>query len=173
MDIVANWAWRLCGGAQRRKNRAKNDRARRPRPTPMTLSEFSKMALALIEHHEGRRAFPYYDSVGKISIGIGRNLADRGLSDDEISLLFLNDMRLSRQICQQLFVNFDSIAPTRQAALLSMAFNLGAPRLGKFHNMRAAIAADDWRLAAAEALDSKWARQLPARAAEIAGLLRG
>ena len=48
-----------------------------------------------------------------------------------------------------------------------------APRLGKFHNMRAAIAADDWRLAAAEALDSKWARQLPARAAEIAGLLRG
>ena len=48
-----------------------------------------------------------------------------------------------------------------------------APRLGKFHNMRAAIAADDWRLAAAEALDSKWARQLPARTAEIAGLLRG
>ena len=102
-----------------------------------------------------------------------RNLADRGLSDDEISLLFLNDMRLSRQICQQLFVNFDSIALTRQAALLSMAFNLGAPRLGKFPNMRAAIAADDWRLAAAEALDSKWARQLPARAAEIAGLLHG
>ena len=54
-----------------------------------------------------------------------------------------------------------------------MAFNLGVPRLGKFHNMRAAIAADDWRLAAAEALDSKWALQLPARAAEIAGLLRG
>jgi lysozyme len=121
----------------------------------MTLSEFSKMALALIEHHEGRRAFHYYDSVGKISIGIGRNLVDRGLSDNGISLLFLNDMRLSRQICQQLFVNFDSIAPIRQAALLWMAFNLWALRLGKFHNMRAAIAADDWRLAAAEALESK------------------
>ena len=120
------------GGVQRRKNRAKNHRARRPRPTPMTLSEFSKMALALIEHHEGRRAFPYYDSVGKISIGIGRNLADRGLSNDEISLLFLNDMRLCRQICDRLFVNFDCIDPTRQAALLSMAFNLGVPRLGKF-----------------------------------------
>jgi hypothetical protein len=39
--------------------------------------------------------------------------------------------------------------------------------------MRAAIAADDWRLIAAAALNSKWARQLPARAAEIAGLLRG
>ena len=54
-----------------------------------------------------------------------------------------------------------------------MAFNLGAPRLGKFHNMRATIAADDWRLTAAEVLDSKWVRQLPAWAAEIAGLLRG
>ena len=40
-------------------------------------------------------------------------------------------------------------------ALLSMAFNLGAPRLAKFHKMRAAIAADDWQ------------------AAEIARLLRG
>jgi lysozyme len=137
----------------------------------MTLSELSKMALTLIEHHKGRRAFSYYDSVGKISIGIGRKLADRGLSDNEISLLLLNDMRLSRKICQQLLVNFDSIAPTRQAALLSMAFNLGAPRSGKFHNMRAAIAADEWRLAAA--LCSKWTRQLPARAAEIAALLRG
>ena len=130
-------------------------------------------ALRGVNHHEGRRAFHYNDSVGKISTGIGRNLADRGLYDDKISLLFLNDMRLSRQICQQLFVNFDSIAPTRQAALLSMEFNLVAPRLGKFHNMRAAIAADDWRLATAEALDSKWAWQLPARAAEIASLLRG
>ena len=54
-----------------------------------------------------------------------------------------------------------------------MAFNLGMSRLGIFHDMRAAIAADDWRLAAAEALDSKRARQLPARAAEIVGLLRG
>ena len=72
-----------------------------------------------------------------------RNLADRGLSDDEMSLLFLDDMRLSRQICQQLFVYFNSIAPTRQAALLSMAFNLGALRLSKFHNTRAALAADD------------------------------
>jgi len=54
-----------------------------------------------------------------------------------------------------------------------MAFNLGAPRLAKFHKMRAAIAADDWQAAAAEALASKWAGQVPRRAAEIARLLRG
>ena len=103
----------------------------------------------------------------------GRNLTDRGLSDDEINLLFINDMRLARQICRRLYADFSSFSPDRQAALLSMAFNLGAPRLAKFQKMRAAIAADDWQAVAAEALASKWAGQLPQRAAEIARLLRG
>jgi len=82
-------------------------------------------------------------------------------------------MRLARQICHRLYADFSSFGPDRQAALLSMAFNLGAPRLAKFHKMRAAIAADDWQMAAAEALASKWAGQVPRRAAEIARLLRG
>jgi len=81
-------------------------------------------------------------------------------------------MRLARQICHRLYADFSSFGPDRQAALLSMAFNLGAPRLAKFHKMRAAIAADDWQ-AAAEALASKWAGQVPRRVAEIARLLRG
>jgi lysozyme len=62
----------------------------------MTPAEFSKTLLDLIEHHEGHRAFAYYDIVGKLTIGVGRNLTDRGLSDDEINLLFINDMRLAR-----------------------------------------------------------------------------
>ena len=82
-------------------------------------------------------------------------------------------MRLARQICRRLYADFSSFPPDRQAALLSMAFNLGAPRLAKFNKMRAAIVADHWQAAAAEALASKWAGQLPRRAAEIARLLRG
>ena len=139
----------------------------------MTAAEFFRPMLDLIEHHEGRRAFPYHDTIGKLTIWVGRNLTDRGLSDDEINYLFINDMRLARQICCRLFAEFPSFTPDRQMALLSMAFNLGAPRLAKFHNMRRPIAADDWQQAAAEALDSKWAGQLPARAADIAGRLRG
>jgi len=88
-------------------------------------------------------------------------------------LLFINGIRLAQQICRRLYADFSSFPPDRQAALLSMAFNLGAPRLAKFHKMRTAIAADDWQATAAEALASKWAGQLPRRAAEIARLLRG
>ena len=47
---------------------------------------------------------------------------------------------LARQICCRLFAEFPSFTQDRQMALLSMAFNLGAPRLAKFHNMRRAIA---------------------------------
>ena len=56
--------------------------------------------------------------------------------------------------------------------LISMAYNLGGPRLAGFRRMRAAIAADDWPRAAAEALASRWAQQTGRRAIHIADLMR-
>ena len=63
-------------GAGGNINKGNSPHMRRSRPGPM---------LDLIEHHEGRRAFPYHDTVGKLTIGVVRNLTDRGLSDDEIN----------------------------------------------------------------------------------------
>jgi len=139
----------------------------------MPMPAISKTACDLVRQHEGCRAFPYVDTVGKLTIGIGRNLTDRGLAPDEISYLFRNDMQLAQKICLNLFTGFSDYDAVRQAALLSMAFNLGAPRLAKFQKMRAAINAGDWQHAASHALHSKWARQVPERAANIAALLRG
>ena len=53
----------------------------------------------LVQRHEGRRQFPYYDKRGKLSIAVGRNLNDRGLADDEIDYLFANDLVIALQIC--------------------------------------------------------------------------
>ena len=53
---------------------------------------------ALIRQYEGVSALPYEDSVGKITIGIGRNLTDRGLSVDEVEMLFANDMKIAAEI---------------------------------------------------------------------------
>ena len=76
--------------------------------------------------------------------------------------------------CRRLFASrFTAASWPRQAALTSMAFNLGAPRLAGFRRMRDAIACDDWQLAATEALDSRWAAQTGRRAQHIAGMLRG
>lgn len=57
-------------------------------------------------------------------------------------------------------------------ALAEMAYNLGWPRLSGFHDMLAACRAGDWRKAAAECLDSDWARQVKGRALRIAGQFR-
>ncbi|MGC6496779.1 MAG: glycoside hydrolase family protein [Candidatus Puniceispirillaceae bacterium] len=129
---------------------------------------------ALITRHEGRRAFAYHDSRGILTIGVGRNLRDRDLGEDEIDLLLTNDIALARDDCRRLFDSmFTAASWPRQAALVSMAFNLGAPRLAGFQRMRDAISCGDCQLAASVALDSRWAVQTGRRAHHIAGMLRG
>jgi len=128
----------------------------------------------LITRHEGRRTHPYTDTVGNLTIGVGRNLTDRGLSGDEIDYLLANDIAIADAVCTDLFGwrVFRNASKPRQYALISMAFNMGGPRLAGFANMIAAVRAGDWNRAADEALDSRWARQVGTRATEIAAMLR-
>ena len=140
------------------------------RKTPSNIIAASR---DLVQRHEGRRQFPYYDTRGKLTIAVGRNLNDRGLADDEIDYLFANDLIIALQICQDLYPCFASFTPARQAALISMAFNLGKPRIAGFRRMRAAINRGNWQGAADEAENSLWARQTRHRATDIAARLRG
>jgi lysozyme len=80
---------------------------------------------------------------GKLTIAVGRNLTDRGLADDEIDYLFANNLVFALQICQDLYPSFASFTSARPAALISMAFNLGKPRLAGFRRMRGAIHRDN------------------------------
>ena len=81
---------------------------------------------------------------------------------------------IALQICQDIICHvFASFTPARQAALISMAFNLGKPRLAGFRRMRAAINRGNWQGAADEAENSLWARQTRHRATDIAARLRG
>ena len=50
----------------------------------------------LISKHEGLRLFPYADTVGKLTIGFGRNLTDIGISRDEADALLTNDLDRAR-----------------------------------------------------------------------------
>jgi lysozyme len=67
---------------------------------------------------------------------------------------------------------FLSLNPVRQVVLANMAFNMGMPTLLTFGRMLGALAEKDWDRAAAEVLDSKWARQVGSRATELAELMR-
>ena len=138
---------------------------------PVRKTERARL-LDLLIRNEGRQTHPYRDIFGKISIGIGRNLSDRGLAVDEIDLLFANDVAIALAISGDLFgVAFSATAPACQMALISIAFNLGGPRLASFRRMRAAIHHDKWMQAASEARHSCWAKKVGRRSTEIAGIM--
>lgn len=129
-------------------------------------------ALDQLTRHEGLKLKPYRDTVGKLTIGVGRNLDDVGISVDEAMLLLDNDLDKAEQELQARFPITRHMTGPRYYALVNMAFNLGITRLAKFQRMWQAIGDDDWDRAAAEALDSKWARQVGTRAQEIAEMMR-
>ena len=129
-----------------------------------------ELADALIEGHEGRRNKLYQCTAGKWSIGIGRNLEDRGLRDDEIELMFANDL-LEASDALLKYPWYEKLNAPRQAAMLDMMFQLGQTRFAKFRNMIEALAAGDYKLAASEALESKYAKQVPERAWRIASII--
>src|SRR5579872_5460595 len=92
-----------------------------------------------LELDEGRRPRLYQDSRGKWTIGIGRNLSDRPLSDDEIDYLFANDLRMIQGQAAT-FPWFAALDDVRQGAILNLLFNMGLPTLLTFHHFLAAMA---------------------------------
>lgn len=117
------------------------------------------------------RLTPYVDSVGKITIGCGRNLTDRGISEDE-ARQFL-DTDINHAILDlTVFPWFPDLDQVRQRALVDLCFNIGLPRLKGFRKMLAAIERREWDVAAHELLDSRYAEQVGKRARTLAAMLR-
>ena len=139
--------------------------------------------------HEGLRLTVYKDSLGIDTIGIGRNLQDRGISKEELDELdipsidhiyedgiteadaiFLaeNDVQIVEEELVRAHPCVEELDAVRQLVLVDMAFNLGVPRLCKFKKMWAAVEAKQFDTAAKEMLDSRWARQVKSRSTKLA-----
>ena len=136
----------------------------------MTSADRDALRAQLIRH-EGLRLFPYIDTVGKTSIGVGRNLTDRGITDAEARLLLDNDINAVLNGLQ-VFAWFGVLDPVRQRAFCDLCFNLGLPRLRGFVKMLDAAGRSDWGTAATELLDSAYAKQVGQRAQTVAAQLR-
>ncbi len=125
-----------------------------------------------LKRHEGFRRKPYLDTVGKLTVGFGRNLEDVGINMVEAEYLLKKDVRQVRQRLMDQLPIFLELSPIRQAVLENMAFNLGLDGLMRFKRMLAAINYGDYTLAAKEMLDSKWAKQVGSRAVELADQMK-
>ncbi|GAB3123810.1 hypothetical protein GCM10027256_18490 [Novispirillum itersonii subsp. nipponicum] len=134
---------------------------------------FDETALAAdLRRDEAVRLLPYRCTAGKLTIGIGRNLDDVGISAEEAAVLLGNDIRRVLAGLDRQLPWWRGLSAGRQRALANMAFNLGLPRLLGFRQMLAALQAGQWEEAARQALDSKWAGQVGERADRIARLIR-
>ena len=130
-----------------------------------------EIACVLIEREEGRRAAPYHDSRGKVTVGVG-HLCEPGegapFPDAAIDALFFEDRQIARNGARRFLedhsIDIERIGAARFAVLMSMAFQLGAGGLRQFRRFGAALAAGNFERAAAEMRDSRWHRQTTARA---------
>lgn len=128
---------------------------------PSASSEDPELDKRIIEH-ESKERYGYTDSLGYLTIGIGRNIDKRsgkGLSDDEMMYLYGNDLTACKNHLET-FTWFNKLDMVRRGVMLEMRFNLGPDRFLGFKKMIAAVQAKDYQTTVKEMKDSKWATQI-------------
>ena len=116
---------------------------------------------------EGFRQFPYKDTVGILTVGIGRNLEAVGISKDEAIYMLQNDIDQCEKHLDSTLPWWRYLSAARQSALVNMCFNLGISRLLKFKKFLSALNKQNYDEAAKEMLASKWAEQVGQRAVRL------
>jgi lysozyme len=120
---------------------------------------------------EGLARKPYTDTEGKLTIGIGHNLTDKGLTERQIYSIFGDDVDEVRAGLNRDVSWWMQLSEPRQRVLADMAFNMGTSGLLGFPKMLAAAQRGDFQTAAAEMRNSLWARQVGHRAEVLAGMM--
>lgn len=129
---------------------------------------------ALVEQlilHEGLRLKPYMDSVGKITIGIGRNLSDTGITKAEALTLLDHDLDDAVADCAS-FPWFATLDPIRQRVVCDLRFNLGPARFRTFRRFLRALDEQDYWRAAKALQDSLWYQQVKTRGVRLVHMMR-
>jgi lysozyme len=124
----------------------------------------------ILIRHEGLKLKPYRCTAGKLTIGVGRNLDDNGITEAEARMMLRYDIEASRLSLLK-YKWFNSLDPVRQDVIINMVFNLGLPRFLQFKKTIAFLQAKDWEGAATEMVNSKWAKQVGNRALELAAMI--
>ena len=137
--------------------------------------------------HEGLRLKPYRCTAGKLTIGIGRNLDDCGISQTEAYVLLENDIQnCEKQLLDEIPEIYNPLDEVRKSVLLNMCISIPQSRFASlrepcylgingllgFKNTLVFVKAGDWERAANNMLVSRWAKQVGRRAIELSELMR-
>lgn len=124
-----------------------------------------------VKNDEGFVARPYHCSAGFQTIGYGWNLESTPISEKAATAILQEQLIDCIEQCANL-PWFGPLSDARQRVIVNMTFNLGFAGMLKFKNMIEAIQYGNFNDAAAEMLDSRWARQVGARADRLAEMMR-
>lgn len=138
----------------------------------MDVTPEAKLKLRnLLISHESYKQFPYTDNSGNLTIGIGRNLTDRGISNTEALNLLDNDIYFFFNKLNNYLESFYLLDSNRQIALIDMCFTLGVHGFLGFKDLIESVNKRDWKKAHADMINSKWAEQVRERATQLATII--
>ena len=116
----------------------------------------------------------YLDHLNLPTVGIGHLVTEwdeeygkpvgTPISDDRVNELFDQDVQVTIDECKLLYNDFDELPEEAQQIIANMMFNMGRPRLSRFHKMKKAVDARDWVEAGNQMKDSRWYNQVTTRA---------
>jgi lysozyme len=121
---------------------------------------------------EGLRLKPYRCTAGRLTIGVGRNLDDKGISHAEALVLLQNDLDEAWGGLHASLPWISAAPEAVQEALVNMAFNLGLKGLLGFAQTLELLRLGRYAEAATGMLASRWAGQVGARAQRLAAMVR-
>jgi lysozyme len=124
----------------------------------------------MLIRHEGLKLKPYKCTAGKLTIGIGRNIEDNGITEAEARMMLRYDIEVARSPLLK-FKWFTELNQPRQDAIINLVFNLGLPRFLKFKKTISYLQKHDYEGAATEMINSTWAKQVGERALELASII--
>ena len=124
----------------------------------------------------------YLDHLGYATFGIGHLVRESDpenglptgspISPERCAEAFESDIEAVLSDCNILYPDFADLPEEAQQIIANMMFNLGRPRLSKFVGMKRGVDAKDWNAAADEMVDSRWYRQVGARAERLVNRMR-
>ncbi len=124
---------------------------------------------------EGWRNATYADTLGNHTWGVGHLDPHSPIgemhTDDQINAQLDSDISAATGALERNIPWGVTLDVVRLGVLIDMAFNMGVGKLMGFSNMLAAIRRQDYAGAAAQMLDSLWARQVGQRAVNLASIM--
>ena len=128
--------------------------------------------LEAVKLSEGFRDKVYKCTEGYDTIGYGFAIKDLTMDEDVAEIILKRKLNKLIKDVNNKFSFMDDIAVEAQDVVYEMCYQLGINGFSKFKKTIAYLRDEDYKMAAIEMLDSRWAKQTPNRAKRLSNIIK-